>query len=85
MAQHPRAEEFDWFAPATVVALVAKIQALWLTHGTDKVRLEVHRHGNDVNLRVVGDDADGDTDSPPDNDDDDQPLNDSHRCPPDCP
>lgn len=83
--KHPRAKEFDWFGPEQVVALVAMIQQRWETHGQDKVRLEIHRHGQDVNLWVIGDDEDGDTDSPPDNDDDDQPLNDSFRCPPICP
>lgn len=91
MAKHPRAAEFFSFPPAAVVAIVAKVQALWLTHGQDKVRLEVHQHGHgtnaDMNIWVIGDDEDGDTDSPPDNDDDDQPFDDACRCPgsPCCP
>lgn len=62
-----------WFQGASVVELVARLQAA----GPETARLEVHKDGKSLTFHVVRTDGVSALDDPP-------PINDSKICPPIC-
>ncbi|HEY9466796.1 MAG TPA: hypothetical protein VIR54_27055 [Vicinamibacterales bacterium] len=79
-ATSEKATAFHWFQGASVQALVDRLIAA----DPATARLEVHQHDEKMYFRVVAAKPADRTLAAADGDPTD-PINDSHRCPPECP